>query len=113
MWPRFISIAVGLGLMSAPGLYGYGGLARTNDTIVGALAVTSAIIALSEVMRPIRWVNVALGVSLLVSPWYLAAAEGGMYRVLAGLVLLSAGLVRGRITSQFGGGWSSVWQARR
>jgi hypothetical protein len=114
MWPRIINIVLGVWLMAAPGILGYDGAGRTNDVIVGAVSATSAIVSLSEVMRPIRWVNVAMGASLLVAPMYLGFDYGAAWhRLFVGLLMLSSALVRGRIESRFGGGWSAVWRAHR
>ena len=114
MWPRVINILAGIWLMTAPAVLGYGGTGRTNDIIAGAVCVASAIVSLSEVMRPMRWINVALGVALLVSPLYLgfnASALG--QRMFVGLLVLSSALVRGRLESRFGGGWSAIWRSPR
>ena len=112
MWPRIINIGLGVWLMAAPAILGYGGAGRTNDVIVGALSATSAIVSLSEVMRPMRWVNVAMGVWLLVAPSYLGYGYSPIgHRMFVALLMLSSALVRGRIESRFGGGWSALWRA--
>ena len=113
MWPRLLNIGAGLWLMAAPAVHGYSGTARLNDTIVGAVAVTIAIIASSEVMRPLRFVTVALGCWLLIAPWFLGFAWiAAASRLLVAVFMVSTGLVRGRVQSRFGGGWSSVWPGR-
>ncbi|CAN5373025.1 MAG: SPW repeat domain-containing protein [Pyrinomonadaceae bacterium] len=61
MWPRIINIALGVWLMAAPAVIGDAGAARTNDVIVGALAASLALIAISEAARPARWAGFALG----------------------------------------------------
>jgi hypothetical protein len=107
MWPRVINIVLGVWLMAAPAILGYGGAGGTNDVVVGALSVTSAIVSLSEVMRSIRWFNVAMGMSLLFAPLYLGFVDSPIgHRMFVGLLMLSSALVRGRIKSRFGGGWS-------
>jgi hypothetical protein len=39
--------------------------------------------------------------------WPLTAAVNS---VVTGLAMIASGLVRGEITSQFGGGWRSIWR---
>lgn len=111
MWFRIPALVAGLWLLAAPTVLEYSGVWRTNDTIVGALAASVALIAMSEVMRPMRWINVVLGAWLLVAPAVIVIAAAG-HRMLAGLMLLSTSLVRGRVHSNFGGGWSSLWRRR-
>lgn len=109
MWIRILSLGAGLSLMAAPTLLDYGGTWRINDTVVGAIAASVAIIATSEVLRPLRWINVLLGAWSIMAPAVLGLGQAPLgHRLLAGLLLLSSGLVRGRITTEFGGGWSSL-----
>ena len=109
MWLRLLSVGAGLWLMAAPAVLGYSGIWRTNDSIVGALSVSAGIIAMSEVMRPLRWINVALGAWLLLAPIFLQPGSVAMgHRLFAGLVILSAALVRGSLKTRVGGGWSAL-----
>lgn len=110
MWFRLLGVAAGIWLMAAPSVIGYDGVWRTNDSIAGAVAVSAAIIAMSEVTRSVRWINVAIGAWLLLSPLVLGFGPAPLWhRMLAGLLLLSTALVRGPIRSRVGGGWSKVW----
>jgi hypothetical protein len=52
MWAQCLNAMLGIWLMAAPTILGYGGPARTNHQIVGPLAVSCAVIALWEVTRP-------------------------------------------------------------
>lgn len=114
MWPRFISIALGLWMMSASAVLGYGGRARTIDVILGALTASIAVIATTEVMRPLRWLNLALGVGMIVAPWVMSYEWMALANsTLVGLVVVAAAAIRGAITTEFGGGWSAAWPRRR
>ena len=107
---RFLGVVAGIWLMAAPSMLGYTGVWRTNDSIAGAVAVSAAIIAMSEATRAVRWVNVAVGAWLLVSPIVLPLGQAPLWhRMLAGLLLLSTASVRGRMRSRVGGGWPAVW----
>ena len=110
MWVRLIGMAAGVWLMAAPWVFGYSGVWRTNDSIAGTLAVSAAIIAMSEVTRSARWINVVIGAWLLLSPLVLALGTAPLWhRMLAGVLLFSTALVRGRTDARVGGGWPALW----
>ena len=78
-----------------------------SDHLIGALVVTVSIMALAEVMRPVRFVNLLLAAALMASPLML---EGGSRLadwsgVAAALLLIAACLPRGKIENRYGG-WS-------
>lgn len=110
MWSQIASALLGVWLMAAPTVLGYGPPTRANDHIVGPMATSLAIIAIWETTRPLRWVNVGLGLWLLSAPWVLAYGEwiptGNS--LLAGLLLVTFGLVRGQFKHAYGGGWRSL-----
>lgn len=118
MWAQLSSALLGLWLMAAPAILGYGGPARTSDRIVGPLIVSFALIAAWEVTRPVRRVTLALGLWLLAAPVILGSTVG--YGIVAsanslvvGLLVVLLSLVRGKVDpGRFGGGWSSLWARR-
>lgn len=114
MWVRLANTAVGLWLMAAPAVLGYGDPADTNDRIVGPLAVTFAIIAIWEVTRALRWLNLALGLWLLAAPWLLGGypADATVNSLAAGALLALFSLVRGKMQQEYAGGWPSLWRSR-
>jgi len=111
---RMGSILSGLWLTAAPAVFDYVGPARVNDTIVGPLIVTFGVIALWEVMRGLRWLNMALAVWLMAAPWVLdyqfPLPVGN--DILVGLLVLVFSASGGKRTQRFGGGWSSLWRKR-
>jgi uncharacterized membrane protein len=98
------SLAVGGWLMLAPAILGHAGGAADSDHLVGALAVTVAAIALAEVARPLRYLNLGFALWLLLAPWLVdGATPGGAWSDrLAGLALLAAMLPLGRIREHYG-----------
>lgn len=112
MWAQMINVGLGLWLMAAPALIGYGDPARTNDRIVGPLVASFAVISIWEVTRPIRWVNVALGMLLLIVPWALGYGDviETLHSFAVGALIAALAAIRGRITQSFDGGWSSLWK---
>ena len=110
-WARLLNAAVGIWLMAAPAVLGYGAPAATNDRLVGPIAASFAIIALWEVTRPVRRVNLGLGVWLIAAPLVLGYGTlPAVNSVIVGVLLTGLSLVRGEVTGQFGGGWRTVWK---
>jgi hypothetical protein len=116
MFTQIATIVAGLWLMVAPAVLGYGdsGAARAaanNDWIVGPLVASFATVALWQATRAVRWVNVALGVWLMLAALVLPYPEVAAILVavtgLAVAVLASRG---GRISHAFGGGWRVLWR---
>ncbi len=112
MWARLINLALGIWLMAASSVLRYGEPARTNDYIVGPIAATFAIIAISEATRGVRWVNALLGVWLVLAPWVLGYDSAWLilHSSVIGIAMWIVTAVRGTITQDFGGGWSILWR---
>ncbi|HJU06758.1 MAG TPA: hypothetical protein VJ692_16535 [Nitrospiraceae bacterium] len=111
MFAQLINILLGVWLMAAPDMIGYGDAARTNDHIAGPLIVSFAMIAISEVTRPVRWLNVALGFWLVVAPMLLGYwGRIGVHSAVIGLLVAASSLVRGQFKDRVGGGWKVLWR---
>ena len=110
MWAQLINTLLGLWLMSAPAVLGYGAPAATNDRIVGPVAATFACVAIWEVTRAVRWINLALGIWLLPAPWVLGyeSIAATVNALCAGLLLAAMACVRGKMTHRFAGGWAAL-----
>ncbi|WP_447978270.1 SPW repeat protein [Candidatus Nitrospira bockiana] len=114
MAPQLVNAALGVWLMAAPDVLGYGGPARTIDQVLGPMIASMAIISTSEVMRPLRWANVPVGVWLILSPWLLAyPAEARWNSLLVGVLVAAFAAMRGAVRARFGGGWRVLWERRR
>lgn len=99
-------MVLGIWLMAAPAVLGYGGAAETNDRIVGPLAASFAIIAVGEATRDVRRVNLVLAAWLLVAPWVLGyPSDATVNATLAAILLGALSFVRGRVRERFGRGW--------
>ena len=112
MWAQFINAALGIWLMAAPAVLGYGTPARTNDRILGPVIATFAIIAWWEATRGVARFNLPLGGWLLLAPWILGyGATAPIVNSLAvGLLVLGLATVRGTVKKRYGGGWSALWK---
>ena len=113
MWAQILATALGVWLMAAPEALNYDEPARTNDWIVGPLVATFACVAIWEVTRSCRWVNLILGLWLIAAPW--ALGYDGLpaaHSMCMGLLLVVLSSIEGRRRLEFGGGWSSLWRRR-
>ena len=107
-WTLGVSIAIGAFLMLTRLIFGTSGSMANSDHVVGALAITVAIIATAEVARPLRLVNALFGAWLAAAPWLLdgvASPVAAWASVAMGLALVTLSLPRGRRTSEHYAGW--------
>jgi hypothetical protein len=104
-WPLLASAALGLWLMLSPAVLGSEGTMADSDHLVGPLVFTIAVISMAEVVRVGRFLNVLLGVWIVVAPWLLsgAPASSTWNSVLVGAATLILSFPRGRIHERYGG----------
>lgn len=107
---RLLEALLGIWLMFAPAVLGYGPPAASSDRIVGPLIASIGIVAAWEVARPARHLNLLAGLWLVAAPLVLGfGAAAALDSVLVGIALVALSRWRGRVESSFGGGWSSLW----
>lgn len=111
MWARLVSAGLGVWLMAAPALLDYAGRARTIDRIAGPLAAAFAVIAVWEVVRGLRWVELALGLAL-VMPWWAGTGDLAisLLNVITGLLLMGLAPLGGAVAGRYGGGWRALFR---
>lgn len=102
-WNLPVSALVGLWLMFAPAVLGNADRAADSDHLIGALIITFAVIAMAEVARPARLLNVAFGLWLIVAPWIVAGASpiGRWNDVAAGVLAIALSLRRGPVSERY------------
>jgi hypothetical protein len=85
------------------------GTAADSSHLAGALVVTWAVIAFSEVARPVRLLNIPMGLWIAISPWVLSGATGTSQwlDVVVGVLLVVLSIRRGHIQERFGG-WNRL-----
>ena len=103
-WNLLLSVALGLWLMLAPAVFGTQGAAANSDRVMGALVVTIAMIALAEVGRPVRFINILFGAWIIFAPWLLSGAStvAGWNDVIVGVALILLSLPRGVVREHYG-----------
>lgn len=117
-WSLGLSAALGLWLMAAPDVFGLARQAPASDSdhVVGALVVVFAVIAWAEVARPVRFLNVALGVWLVVASWVLmGGTEVSRWNSAAvGIAIALLSLPLGRLRDHYGSfDRCAVWSPRK
>lgn len=103
-WNLVLSIAIGIWLMCTRLVFGTAEPMAFSDHLIGAIVVTVSVTALAELARPVRFINVLLGIALMGAPWML---DGGSpladwAGVLAGIALVALSIPRGRISHSYG-----------
>ena len=103
-WNLAMSAALGVWLMAAPAALGAAGLAANSNYMAGALVITWAVMAFGEIARPVRLLNVAMGLWLIAGPWLFESATDAARwtNVVAGGALIALSIRRGRIDERFG-----------
>jgi uncharacterized membrane protein len=104
-WTLLASTVLGLWLMAAPAALGAQGGAADSDHLFGALVATVAVIAMGEPVRAARYLNVALGVWIVASPFVMGGASmaSTVNAVLLGAALVALSLPRGPVRERYGG----------
>ena len=106
-WTLLASCGVGAWLMLSRLVVSTGAAMANNNHLIGALVITVAVCAMAEVARPLRFINMPLGLWLMTAPWLLpdktyAAAWND---VVSGLIIIALSLPRGRRSDEHYGAW--------
>ncbi|AKC88394.1 vitamin K epoxide reductase family protein [Pseudoxanthomonas suwonensis] len=102
-WTLLACIAIGLWLMLTRLSVGAEGAMANADHLIGSLVITVAVIALAEVARPVRLLNIGFGVALLIVPFvYDAPAPSLWSSLVCGAALIVLSLPRGPIRQRYG-----------
>jgi nucleoside-diphosphate-sugar epimerase len=107
-WTLVVSCLLGAWLMFSRGIFGTEAPLADSDHLTGAMIITVAIIAMAEVARPLRFLNVLFGVWIVLSPWLL---PGGVNwaamanTIVVGLLVIGLNLPRGPRSEEHYGSW--------
>lgn len=106
-WTLVTSALLGVWLMFSRLVFGTVPPLADSDHLVGALVFTVAVMAMAEVGRALRFINVLFGIWLVAVPWLLAGggAVAGGAGVAAGLILIALSLPRGPRSREHYGSW--------
>jgi nucleoside-diphosphate-sugar epimerase len=106
-WTLIASSVLGAWLMFSRLVFGAEGAVADSDHLVGAMIITVAVIAMAEVARPLRFLNVLFGLWLIATPWMLSGATAGAAwnDVICGLLVIALSLPRGTRSGEHYGSW--------
>lgn len=105
-WTLLLSIAIGVWLTFTRLSFDTSGAMANSDHLIGALVVTFSIMALAEVGRAIRFINVPFGAWLVIAPWLLTGIASPLATwssVVSGLLLIGLSIPRGSIENSYAG----------
>lgn len=103
-WNLLAGSAIGIWLLFSPAALGVTGTAANVTYIFGALIVTVAVVAMAEVGRAIRFLNVLIGAALIALPWLLSGASTSSRwsDLIVGAALIGVSVPRGKIREDYG-----------
>ncbi len=102
-WNLLVSALLGAWLMLAPAVFETQGRTAHSDHILGALVVTVAIVALAEVTRAARFINIALALGIIVLPWVFGGATlpSGINDLIIGVLIIALSIPPGKIKNTY------------
>lgn len=100
-WTLATCALLGVALMLTRPVFGTEPPMAGSDYLVGALIVAVAISAMAEVGRLLRFINVAMGLWLIASPWILSGASmaASATGIVVGIAVVGLSLPRGQRSS--------------
>lgn len=103
--PLMLSVGLGLWVMVIPDAFNIGGAAANSCHLVGALIVTCAVIAIAEVGRAARWLNVPLGLWIAASGLVLGGMNlhASVACAITGVLIAVCSTPRGPVKDEYGG----------
>jgi len=105
-WTLLLSIAIGVWLTFTRLSFDSTGTMADSDHMVGLLVLTFTLIALAEVGRATRFINIPFGIWLIAAPWLLDGITSPLATwngVICGVLLIVLAIPRGRIKDSYAG----------
>ena len=103
-WNLFLISAIGLWTMASPDILVFSGTIADSSHITGALVFTFGIISMSEVARPVRFINILFGLWLAAAPFIFSGnGDTVMWNgIVCGVALILLCFPKGKIEDQRG-----------
>ena len=102
-WHLAGCLLIGLWLMFTRITLGNTGNMANADHLIGALILTVTVTATAEVMRSIRFLNIFLGMTLLITPFIFSASWLAIATsIFCALALIALSIPRGKIDNRYG-----------
>ena len=99
-----LATVIGLWWMFYPDNFGVAGTAANNFTTLGALVVTFSVIAMAEVCRALRFINIAFALWLIAAMFIIKDVPGQALwnAIISGAALIALSFLKGRIRESYG-----------
>ena len=105
-WQLTLATLLGLWLMFSPTVFGVGIETQAADLnhLGGALVVVIAVVAMAEVLRSFRYLNVLVGLFLIVLPWFIDDGNISLSisSSISGLIVMLLSFSKGTIREKYG-----------
>ena len=104
-WNLVVVAGLGVWLMAAPVVFQTQGSAANINYVFGAVVWVVAIIALAEVARAVRFVNIAAAIALMVLPWLLSdngTAISSANNLVVGALIVVLSIPPSKIKNTYG-----------
>lgn len=104
-WNLFLVLGIGAWIMASPQVLGFSGTMADTNQVAGAIIITFAVIAMSEVARSLRFLNILFGIWLIAGPWIIGAdSNAALWNgVVIGVLLILLAFPKGKIVDKRGG----------
>lgn len=103
--------AIGLWLMFTRLIFGTAGALANSDHLMGALIITVSVLAMAEVARTLRLLNVFIGLWLMAAPWLLSggSAAANIGGLVVGALVVALSIPKGTIRYRYAGWDKLIW----
>ncbi len=110
MWWQRLAFVLGIWLMAAPSVLDVKGVPADVLHILGPIAAAIGFIAAAEVTRGLRWLNLPVGLALVIAAPVLGFPGAALVAsVVTGVALAGLAFLGGHTATGFGGGWRSLF----
>lgn len=109
MWAQILGMCIGLWLAISPIVLKIDGPVGNHSYVLGTVIAVIAYMAVWEVLRCVRILNIILAAALLIMPWMFPYHPlEALHYIFLGLCLLCLSCVEGKRRHVYGGGWLSL-----
>ncbi|HCQ17593.1 MAG TPA: vitamin K epoxide reductase, partial [Cryomorphaceae bacterium] len=103
-WTLGLSTCIGIYLMFSPAIFNLSQWGAHIFHLGGALVVVASVIAMGEIVRIGRYLNLLIGLALAALPWFLAGSStaGNINGLIAAICVMALSIPVGKRQEKFG-----------